>query len=155
MTPVTVATKYETVQSCCCPRTVRALSLLPPLRLFRLRQRYASALWSQSPTAKPFRVTWLRGRSPGADPERREGLTRRGKGRLGGGGAAQVPGIPYREALWRPSLQPTGHRPWASAAPSCEGFGWRSLRKARILFPGSCASSNPVIPPRGARDLPR
>lgn len=152
---MTVATKFETVQSCCCPRTVRALSLLPPLRLFRLRRGYASALWSQSPTAEPFRVTWHRGRSPGADPELREGPTQRGKGRLGGGGAAQVPGIPYRAALWRPSLQPTGHRPWASAAPSFEGFSWRSLRKARISFLGSCASSNPVIPPRGAWYLPR
>lgn len=127
------------------------LASFNPLRFFGLSLGYAGALWSQSPTAEPVRVTWHRGQSPGADPERREGPTRRGKGRLGGGGAAQVPGIPYRAALWRPSLQPTGPGPGPAprlpvrvlASDLCARQGPRSWGPAPHLTPSFQTQRSP------------
>lgn len=67
---MTVTTKFKTVQSGCSPRTVSALSLLPPSAFVRARCAVVS-----EPDRGAYSCHVAPGRSPGADPEWREGPT--------------------------------------------------------------------------------
>lgn len=79
-----------------------------------------------------------------------------GRGGSAGAGQPKFPGFPTERLCGDPGYNPpvTGPGP-EPRLPVRALAGDLGARQGRIPFLGSCASSNPVIPLRGARGLPR